>query len=262
MSCDESSHTDSGPVPRVDVRAEVQVAITDWHQSPPALALALRQRRSASAPGVDGESPLDGQIARECIGPALDAPTAAEFLREVGRRLPLYAAWHLKLLDEIAGRLGPTEDLPTISQAYAELEAELRHWAEGLDEVTRAELEFAIDLLNRSNALLLKPAEKDQEPRSADLADLYRTAILVEFLLACLCRLVHLAERPPLVVQIIYNLRYAVLDYAAAVRRHRRRRCDAPDLPGSVPPGAESDPEAAFWATAGSLALAELGDDA
>ncbi len=63
MSCEEISHTDSGPVPRVDVRAEVQVAITDWHQSPPALALALRQRRSASAPGVDGESPLDGQIA-------------------------------------------------------------------------------------------------------------------------------------------------------------------------------------------------------
>lgn len=261
MSGEEISHTGFGPVSQVDVRAEMQVAITDWHRSPPALALALRQHRSATAPGMDGESPLDGQIARECIGPALDAPTAADFLREVGRRLPLYAAWHLKLLDEIAGRLGSAEELPTISQAYAELEAELRHWAEGLDEVTRAELEFAIDMLNRGNALLLKPAEQAHEPRPADVADLYRTAILVEFLLACLCRLVNRAERPPLVVQIIYNLRYAVLDYAAAVRRHRRR-CDAPEAPGSAPSGAESDPEASFWATAGSLALAELGDGA
>ncbi len=235
----------------------MQIVGTDWPWSPPALGLALSQGRSSSTSPTHGEGPaLDLQVTRECIVPALEATSAADFVREVSRRLPLFAALHIKLLDDVFVMLGVVKDLPTISQAYEAMEATLRRWAARLDDVAQTELEIAVSTLNRSNQLLLSAA--DQESRPADVADLFRTAILVEFLLSCLWQLVKLDERPPIAVQIIYNLRYAVLDYAAAVRIHLGRL----DEPGPEPSSSERSPEDSFWATVGILPLTKLGDDA
>ncbi len=236
----------------------MQVAVTDWQWSPPALGLALSQYCSSSAwpdAGKAEGSGLGGQVAQECIVPALEASNAGDFLREVGRRLPLFAALHMKLLDEFAEPRRLVADLPTIPEAFAALEDELRVWAHGLDDLARAELEIVISTLNRSNQLLIESAQQDKQP-STGVADLFRTAVLAEFLLSCLWRLVKLGERPPIAAQIIYNLRYAVLDHAAAVRYHLK----CPEEPRMRPSSSVMDDESSFWATAGVLPLAELGE--
>jgi hypothetical protein len=233
--------------------------ITDWQWSPPALGLALTQNRppAATPPGADGPA-FAGQVFRECVVPALAAKTATDFLQEVSRRLPLFAALHTKMLDALAATLDTSSDLQAIPRAYASLGQELRQWATRLDEVTRAELELAVSTLNRSNELLLKMIALEQTPPSAVVADLFRTSILVEFLLSCLWRLVELAEHPPKAAQIVYSLKYAILDHAAAVRK----LAQPPEEGSPQASVSEKTPEATFWAAAGSLPLAELGDAA
>lgn len=203
---------------------------------------------------------------RECVRPALAASKPAGFLREISRRLPLFAALHAKLLDDVDVRERHAADPASVSQGYADLEVELVSWGDELDDVTQAELDVAIATLRRSNETLLQAAS---ETRTSETADLFRAAVLVEFLLFCLWSLAKAGEHPRIAGQVVYSLRYAALDHAAAVRNSTR----CPTHLDSSVPAAESDraePDDAedsddaedfFWAFAGALPLVEMGSD-
>ena len=193
---------------------------------------------------------------RECIRSALAATTPAGFVREVSRRLPLFAVLHARQLDEAEIRELQTLDRESVDRGYAALGAELVSWAERLDEVARAELDVALSTLRRSNEMLLQAAAK---PSSAGTADLFRTTILSEFLLLCLWNLAESGEHPKIAGQIVYSLRYAALDHAAAVRRTASRPRELDSEPSETDPGGALD---AFWALAGTLPLLEIGDAA
>lgn len=198
------------------------------------------------------------EVFQECITPVIETTTANELLHEIQRRLPLFIALHLRLLDEVAVP-DVAEDLPTFSRgAYGALVDQIRRWAEPLDEVTRAELEVILATLNRSEELLMAAKAQQQNPRRGDLADLFRTAVLSEFLLFCLWRWVELEQRPATTAQLMYSLRYAVLDHAAAVRRLLGDSGKVASQRSSAPDGSEDS----FWATAGTLPLLELGEAA
>ncbi len=208
------------------------------------MGLALRQRLAGGA----------ATAMWECVRPALAAGKPTGFLRELSRRLPVFAVLHAKYLEEV-GRLDLHEtDHALISQGYAELEGELVRWGDGLDEITRAELDLAIATLRRSNETLLQATT---ESRGAETADLFRTAVLVEFLLFCLLSLALSGEHPRIAEQIVYSLKYAALDHAAAVRA-------CAGSPARIePPVAALEPddrEDTFWALVGTLPLVEIGD--
>ncbi len=195
----------------------------------------------------------NGDAIRECIQPALKATTPAGFVREVSRRLPLFAALHAKELDDVEARERYAPDPGSVTRGYAALGAELVSWGDRLDEVAQAELDVAISIIQRSNEALLQAAP---ESRSNETADLFRATILVEFLLLCLWNLVESGEHPLIAGQIVYSLRYAALDHAAAVRRSTSRPLQL-DSPSST-----ADPDAAedsFWALAGTLPLLGIG---
>lgn len=221
---------------------------TDWQRSPPALGLAMRQDRHLAPDAVE-EAAMRG-----CIQPALAASKPADFLREVSRRLPLFAALHAKLLDDLDVREHHAADHASISRGYAALEAELVSWGGGLDDVAQAELAVAVATLRRSNETLLQAAP---ETWANETADLFRATVLVEFLLLCLWSLANSGEHPQISGQIVYSLRYAALDHATAVRNctNRPRQLDSPAE------AAESHvAEDSFWAAAGTLPLIEVGD--
>ncbi len=221
--------------------------VIDWQRSPPALGLALSrgQHRFHSVENSDA--------IRGCIRPALAATTPAGFVREVSRRLPLFAALHARELGQVDAWEHHATDPAAVTQGYAALGAELMSWGDRLDEVAQAELDVAISTLQRSNETLLQAAP---ESKAAETADLFRATILVEFLLLCLWNLVESGEHPQIADQIVYSLRYAALDHAASVRRSTSR----PPQPAS--PSPEADPDGAedsFWALAGALPLLEVG---
>lgn len=197
---------------------------------------------------------------RDCVRPALAAGKPADFLREVSRRLPLFAGLHARLLDGIDAQDRHAADHASISRGYAAVESELVSWGRGLDDVAQAELDVAIATIRRSNDALLRGAA---ETWAAETADLFRAAVLVEFLLFCLWSLAQSREHPQIAGQIVYSLRYAALDHAAAVRKCTE--CPArPELsePAAEVPEGPDEAEDAFWALAGTLPLVEFGDGA
>lgn len=234
-------------------------AIADWTWNPPALALALSQGRSSAGRTPDPVRSVTEQMLRQCIVPVLSAADTREFLVEINRKLPLFATLQVKLLEEIVADSRSETEPPAVTPKYAAFTDRVSRWSEELDDVTRAELDFALATLHRSNELLWQNPKRGQDPGAADFAELFRATRLADFLFSCLWRLIELGQRPKILKQVVYSLRYAVLDYAAMVRRLLES--------GASPPALESEPggdsgEYTFWATVGTLPLFELGDAA
>ena len=220
---------------------------TDWQRSPPALGLVLSDGHHFAP-----HQATDERAMWDCIRPALAVRRSADFVREVSRRLPLFAALHAKLLGDVREIHA---DRTSVSEGYAALEKAITHWGRGLDDITQTELDVAVTSLHRSNEALPHLTSE-----SAETADLFRATVLVEFLLFCLWSLVRSGEHPPITGQVIYNLRYAALDYAAAVRQVTRGPAAPPDV--SPSPTTDDGPEDAFWTLAGTLPLLDAEDAA
>jgi len=189
----------------------MHAAVTDWHFTPPALGIGLNRARPASSAPVD-------QFFRECVTPAVSAATPSAFLDEIRRRLPLFSVLRTQLLERLFAEIPGDELPPLLRQAYTTVGSELHRWAQVLDETTRMELEAALAKLDRVNRAVLSALE-NASPCVAHVPDLFRTAVIVDFLVFCLLDMAARNARDSVALQLVNSFRYAALDYAEAARK-------------------------------------------